>query len=178
MKNYTLFVKKSRFIRLVWSIIWFIFARFFPRGIGNKWRVLLLRLFGAKVHKTARVYPSVSVYYPGNLIMEEYSCLGPKVNCYNVALIKIGKNSLVSQGTHLCSASHDISRLSKPLIAKPIIIGDHAWVTSDVFIGMGVTIGEGAVVGARSAVFKNVEPWSVVGGNPARFIKKRSIVDS
>ena len=40
---------------------------------------------------------------------------------------------------------------------------------------MGVTVGEGAVVGARAAVFKNIEPWTVVGGNPAKYIKKRVI---
>jgi putative colanic acid biosynthesis acetyltransferase WcaF len=51
------------------------------------------------------------------------------------------------------------------------------WVASDAFIGMGVTLGQGAVVGARAAVFKNVEPWTVVGGNPARLIKKREIKD-
>ena len=49
------------------------------------------------------------------------------------------------------------------------------WVAAEAFIGMGVIIGEGAVVGARACVFKNVEPWTVVGGNPAKFIKKRII---
>jgi putative colanic acid biosynthesis acetyltransferase WcaF len=58
---------------------------------------------------------------------------------------------------------------------KPIVVADKAWVAADAFIGMGVTIGEGAVVGARAAVFKDVEPWTVVGGNPAQFIKKRVI---
>ena len=58
---------------------------------------------------------------------------------------------------------------------KPLILCDRSWVAADAFVGMGVTIGEGAVVGARSAVFKDVEPWTVVGGNPAKFIKKRII---
>ena len=60
-------------------------------------------------------------------------------------------------------------------IQKPIIIGDRAWVAAEAFIGPGVTVGEGAVVGARAAVFKDVEPWTVVGGNPARVIKTRTI---
>ena len=50
-----------------------------------------------------------------------------------------------------------------------------SWVAAWAFVGMGVTIGEGAVVGACAVVFKNVEPWTVVGGNPAKFIKKRVI---
>jgi putative colanic acid biosynthesis acetyltransferase WcaF len=62
-----------------------------------------------------------------------------------------------------------------PLITAPICIEEGAWVTTDVFIGPGVTIGCGAVVGVRSCVFKDVEPWSVVAGNPAREIKKRKL---
>ena len=58
-----------------------------------------------------------------------------------------------------------------PLIKHPIIVGDDAWVCADAFVGPGVEIGEGAIVGARAAVFENVESWTVVGGNPARFIK-------
>ena len=65
-----------------------------------------------------------------------------------------------------------------PLKIAPITIGDRAWVAADAFVGMGVTIGEGAVVGARAAVFKDVEPWTVVGGNPAKFIKKRVMKDA
>ena len=60
---------------------------------------------------------------------------------------------------------------------KPIVIEDRAWVAAEAFVGPGVTIGEGAVVGARGCVFKDVEPWTVVGGNPARFIKQRTIKD-
>jgi putative colanic acid biosynthesis acetyltransferase WcaF len=59
-----------------------------------------------------------------------------------------------------------------PVISSPIRIGRRAWVAADAFVGPGVTIGEGAVVGARSSVFRNIDPWTVVGGNPARIIKK------
>lgn len=59
-----------------------------------------------------------------------------------------------------------------PLTTAPITIGRAAWVAADVFIGPGVTVGERAVVGARASVFRNVDPWTVVGGNPARLIRK------
>jgi putative colanic acid biosynthesis acetyltransferase WcaF len=58
---------------------------------------------------------------------------------------------------------------SMPLITAPIQIGDDAWITSDVFIGPGVCIGDGAVIAARSTVTRNVEAWTVVSGNPAEF---------
>ena len=72
---------------------------------------------------------------------------------------------------------HDIERELLPLITEHVTIKDQVWVAADAFIGMGVTIGQGAVVGARAAVFKDVEPWTVVGGNPARVIKRREIKD-
>jgi putative colanic acid biosynthesis acetyltransferase WcaF len=65
-----------------------------------------------------------------------------------------------------------IKTLRFPLTA-PITIGEHAWIAADVFVGPGVTIGKGALVGARSSVFRNVESWTVIAGNPAKIIKKR-----
>ena len=104
--------------------------------------------------------------------MEANSCLASDVTCYNVAPIKIGANTTVSQGAYLCTASHDITNPLNPLITAPIVIEDQAWIAAEAFIGMGVTIGQGAVIGARTAVFKDVEPWTVVGGNPAKIYKK------
>ena len=103
--------------------------------------------------------------------------IGPECKVYSADKIVIGDKVTISQGAYLCGASHAIDYLNKPLITAPIKIERFAWICADAFVGMGVTIGEGAVVGARAAVFKDVEPWTVVGGNPARVIKKRVIVD-
>ncbi len=165
--------RKHQIIRMLWAMIWGLFARPLPRSIGSGWKRFLLRLFGAKIDSTAVVYSSAKVYYPANLIMERYACLASDVDCYNVDIIRIGANTTVSQGAYLCTASHDITNPLNPLITAPIIIEDQAWIAADAFVSMGVTIGQGAVVGARAAVFKDVEPWTVVGGNPAKFIKKR-----
>ena len=166
---------KHKILRLIWGVLWFLFVKPFPRSIANNWALILLRLFGAKVHKTANVYSSVRIYAPWNLEMHEYSCLAPDVDCYNVDKVIIGAHSTISQKSYLCTASHDITKSSTPLITAPIIIEDQTWIGASVFIGKGVTIGQGAVVGARAAVFKNVDSWTVVGGNPAKFIKKRKI---
>lgn len=167
--------RKHQIIRLLWGTAWGLLARPLPRSLGLGWKRTLLRLFGAKIHSTAVVYSSAKIYFPRNLIMDAYSCLASDVDCYNVDLIHIGANTIVSQGAFLCTASHDITNSLNPLITAPIVIEDQAWVAADAFIGMGVTVGQGAVVGARAAVFKNVEPWTVVGGNPAKFIKKRIV---
>lgn len=167
--------RKNQLTRLLWSVTWTILARWLPRSLGRRWKLSLVRLFGGKVHSTANIYSSVRIYMPWNLVMEEYSCLAPEVDCYNVAKISIGAHATVSQKTYLCAASHDITKPNYPLITAPIIIEDQAWVGAEAFIGMGVQIGQGAVVGARAAVFKDVQPWTIVGGNPAKFIKKRDI---
>ncbi|MCM1139817.1 MAG: putative colanic acid biosynthesis acetyltransferase [Muribaculum sp.] len=169
---------KHQLIRLLWSICWGLLARWLPRGMASGWKRFLLRSFGARIAKTAVVYSSAKVYYPANLIMEDYSCIANDVDCYNVDIVHIGKFATVSQGCMLCTASHDIKSPNHELITAPINIANQAWVGAQAFIGMGVTIGEGAVVGARAAVFNNVEPWNVVGGNPAKFIKKRIIINN
>lgn len=167
--------RKHQLVRLMWNVVWGIFARPLPRSMGSGWKRFLLRSFGAKIHPTAMVYSSTKVYYPANLIMERYACLASDVDCYNVTLIKIGANTTVSQGTYLCTASHNITSPLNPLITAPIIIEDQVWIGAKAFVGRGVTIGQGAVVGATASVYKDVEPWMVVGGNPARIIKKRII---
>ena len=167
--------RKNQVVRMLWTIVWGVFARPLPRSVGSGWKRFLLRLFGARIDGTAIVYSSAKVYYPANLTMGAYACLASDVDCYNVAPVTIGANSTVSQGAYLCTASHDITDPLNPLVTKPIVIEDQAWVAAGAFVGMGVTIGQGAVVGARAAVFKDVEPWTVVGGNPAKFIKRREI---
>lgn len=174
-KYHNVLSRKHQVIRLLWGIVWGLLARPLPRSLGLGWKRTLLRLFGAKVHPTAVVYSSAKIYFPRNLIMDAYSCLASDVDCYNVDVIHIGANTTISQGVFLCTASHDITNSLNPLITAPIVIEDQAWVAADAFVGMGVTVGQGAVVGARAAVFKDVEPWTVVGGNPAKFIKKRIV---
>ena len=134
-------------------------------------------LFGEKILSKVVVYSSVRIYMPWNLEMEEFSCLAPEVDCYNVAKITIGAHATISQKTYLCAASHDLSKSHNPLIIAPIIIKDQAWVGASVYVGMGVVIGQGAVVGATASVYKDVDPWTIVGGNPAKFIKNRTIND-
>lgn len=166
---------KIKLVRLIWFYIWILFIYPLPRSFGSGWKRFLLRLFGARISKTAVIYSSTKIYMPWNLEMGDYSCLADGVECYNVTLIRIGNNSTISQRTFLCSASHDITKSNMPLIVKPITIEDGVWVAAEAFIAPGVTIHKGAVVGARACVFKDVEPWTVVGGNPARFLKRREL---
>jgi putative colanic acid biosynthesis acetyltransferase WcaF len=107
--------------------------------------------------------------------MGDHSCLSEGVECYSVDRITVGDQAVVSQGAFLCCASHDISSPIMELTYAPIVIESQVWVAARAFVGPGVTVGEGAVVGACAVVTKDVEPWTVVAGNPARVIGKRVI---
>lgn len=163
---------RHKMVRLVWGWFWLLLFRPSPR-IAFAWRRCLLRIFGAKIAVGVRIYSSAKIYYPPNLILDENVVVAPDVDLYCVDTIHIKSNSMVSQYSYLCTASHDYSQPHLPLITAPICIEPQAWVCADVFIGPGVTVGEGAVVGARSTVTRNVESWTVVAGNPARLIRPR-----
>ena len=137
----------------------------------------MLRCFGATVGVKANPYPRCRIWAPWNLTMGAHSCLANDVDCYSVDKIVLGEFATVSQQAMLCTATHDYSAPDFRLVTRPIVIGPRAWVGARAFVGPGVNVGEGAVIGAMSAVFKEVEPWSVVAGNPARFLKQRQVAD-
>ena len=161
-----------RMLRFVWNIAWVIFGKYTPVPLHG-WRRFLLRCFGARIDGTAKVYPGVRIWYPQNLVMGKHACLARDVNCYCMGRISLGAYALVSQGAHLCAGTHDIDNPHFQLVIRPIVIDEYAWVASEAFVGPGVEIGRGAVLGARSVAFKNLETMSVYVGNPARFIRYR-----
>ena len=161
--------------RLLWSACYLILFRPFSLPVFYKWRNVILRIFGAKIGKCAGVHASARVWAPWNLELEDYACIDDRVNVYNVDKVVLKQYATVSFDTLLCTASHNIYSQEHELMTAPILIKEKAWVGAAAFIGMGVTVGEGAVVAASSSVHKDVEPWTIVGGNPAKFIKKHEI---
>jgi len=164
----------NRVFRLFWILSWTVLARWTPPPL-HWWRRLVLCFFGARIHPTARIHASVRVWYPPHLEVGENTTIGPRVICYCQDRITIGDRAIVSQGAHLCAGSHDISDERFQLITKPIVIEDRAWIAAECFVGPGVKIGEGAVLGARGVAFKDLSPWTVYVGNPAQRIKARTI---
>lgn len=139
------------------------------------WRRFLLRMFGAKVASTARIYGTTHIWDPTNLDVAAYVQIGPYATLYTMAPIKLEKYVIVSQGAHLCAGSHDVESPDFQTIAKPILLRERAWVAAEAFVGPGVTVGEGAVLGARSVAFRDLQAWTVYVGNPAAAIKQRRI---
>lgn len=160
--------------RLLWALLYAVLFRPTPVCFF-RWRAWLVRRFGGTIAPGARIYPSVRIWAPWNLTMAVGSTLADGVDCYCVDRIEVGPEVTVSQRAFLCTASHDLEDPARRLTTKPIRLEQASWVFAEAFIGPGVTVGEGAVVAARAVVVKDVAPWTVVGGNPARVIKPRRL---
>ena len=160
-------------LRVLWGLAKPLF-RFSPRTFFG-WRRFLLRLFGARVGQSVNIYNSAVIYFPWNLEIGDWSSIGEWALIYNLGTVRIGARVTISQRAHLCAGTHDHRDPALPLLKPPITVEDQAWVAADAFVGPGVMIGEGAVIGARAVVVRNVEPWAVVAGNPARTIGHREL---
>ncbi len=137
------------------------------------WRRFLLRLFGASIGKGVIVRPSVTVTYPWKLKIGDWSWIGDHVTLYTLGEIVIGENAVVSQHSYLCTGSHDHTRIAFDIWAEPICVEPQAWLATHVFVGPGVTVGRGAVVGACSVTFKDVPAGMICAGNPLRIVRPR-----
>jgi putative colanic acid biosynthesis acetyltransferase WcaF len=152
---------------VLWSAIWRLVFRWSPPAF-HFWRVMLLRLFGAEVHRSARISPSVRIHSPWNLRVRKDVVIAHKAIFNCIGTIEIGDRTRISQYAHLCAGSHDYRRRDMPIIRCPITIGRDVWVAADAFVGPGVTIGDGCVLAARSAAFHDLPPGQVCMGEPAR----------
>jgi putative colanic acid biosynthesis acetyltransferase WcaF len=157
--------------RLLWSFVRPVF-RFSPRPC-YAWRRFVLRCFGASIGHHVQIHNSSRIYFPWNLSVGDWSSIGEDAFIYNLGSVSIGQKATISQHAHLCAGTHDYTQPDLPLLKPPITIKDQAWVCADAFVGPGVVVGEGAVVGACAVVIRDVEPWMVVAGNPARVVKQR-----
>jgi putative colanic acid biosynthesis acetyltransferase WcaF len=155
-----------------WWIIQSIFIRLSPQFMYG-WRSFWYRLFGAKIGKQVLIRPSVKCVYPWKLSISDYSWIGDDASLYTLGEIEIGANTVISQNCYLCTGSHDHTSLTFDIYAKKITIGDEAWLASDVFVGPGVTIGRGTVVGVRSTVLHDLPEGMICYGNPAEPVKPR-----
>lgn len=171
------FTTTAKLRRFVWEVVWLLAFRTTPRWALHGWRRFLLRCFGAEVGAGCRIAPSCRVWAPWNLTMGEFSVLGDGVDCYSMGRITIGSKVAVSQRSFLCTGSHDVRSLSRPLITGPIVIEDHVWIAAESFVHPNVVIRQGAVIGARSVVVHEMPAWSICAGHPCRKIKDRVLRD-
>ena len=157
--------------RVLWTLVQPL-VRFSPR-ICFGWRRFLLRCFGAKIGRRVHIYSSATIYFPWNFEAGDDSAIGEGALIYNLGRVTLGERVTISHRAHLCAGTHDHTKPDFPLLRPPITIGSEAWICADAFVGPGVTVGEGAIVGARAVAMKDVKPRVIVIGNPARESKAR-----
>ncbi|EJL32327.1 acetyltransferase [Novosphingobium sp. AP12] len=169
------FSLRNRIERTLFMLVWVLGASWTPPPL-HAWRCLLLRWCGARIGSRVKLYGSTAIWHPANLDIEDGATVGPRVRIYNQGAISIGAGAVVSQDVHLCASSHNVSDPNFQLVLRPIRIGPRAWIAADAFVGPGVTVGEGAVLGARGVAIRDLEPWSIYRGNPAAIVKKRKLL--
>lgn len=164
---------KNRIGRLAWTFFWAIFFRPTPWFMGA-YRTWLLKLWGADI-KHARFHPSARVWAPWMLKTGSHCYIDANVYLYNPYGLELGDRVIISFESVICTPTHDFRDPSYPLIGRKITIRDDVWIAARAFIMPGVTINQGAIVGACAVVSKDVPAWTVVAGNPAVPVRERKI---
>ncbi len=162
----------QKLARALWQLSWLLLCRWTPRPM-HAWRVRVLRMWGCKTGARCHVYSDAVIWAPWNLTLEDDACIGDGADIYSVGEIRLGKRAIVSQQAFLCTASHDHRQQNFPLIVKPIVLEERAWVAARAIVLPGITIGAGAVVGAGSVVTRDVPAGCTVAGNPARVVRSK-----
>jgi putative colanic acid biosynthesis acetyltransferase WcaF len=130
-------------------------------------------MFGAKIGKKTLIRPTVKITYPWKVSIGDYSWIGDDVVLYSLGEIEIGSNTVISQKSYLCTGSHDYTKETFDIFARKITIGDSCWLATDVFVTPGITISDGAIVGARSSVFRDIDANTINAGAPSKMIRIR-----
>ena len=160
--------------RFVWYYLNIVFFK-------NAWnpssglKVLLLRLFGARVGKGVRINPSVNIKYPWFLEIGDHTWIGENVWIDNLATVRIGSNCCLSQGAMLLTGNHNYKKSTFDLIVKPIVLEDGAWVGAKTVVCPGVTMKSHSVLSVASVATKDLEAYAIYQGNPALKVKHRKI---
>ena len=164
----------NRLVRAAWGIVYATLFRFSPRPL-HAWRAFLLRSFGAKLGANTHICPKARIWAPWNLVCADQATIADDAVIYNPERIELGSHAIVSQQAYLCGATHDYEDPAFPLVAFPISIGSYAWICARATVQGGVSVGEGAVLGLGAIATRDLDPWAVYAGIPARKVKARIV---
>ncbi|RXG85990.1 putative colanic acid biosynthesis acetyltransferase [Bradyrhizobium vignae] len=167
------FPLRNRVLRFLWGAVRIVLFAPSPRPF-HAWRAFLLRCFGASLGRDCRIYPKAQVWAPWNLKCDDFVGVADGAIIYNPAPISLATYAIVSQEAYLCGATHDYMKPHFPLVSSQITIGRYAWICARATVQPGVRVGDGAVLGLGAVATKDLDPWKVYAGIPARFVKDRT----
>ena len=162
----------NRIARLLWGVTYVLLYRPSPRPL-HAWRAMLLRLFGAKLGPTCHFYPKGRIWAPWNLHCEDRVSLGDDAELYNPSPFFLGSHAIVSQGAYVCGATHTYNDPDFPLVSAPMRLEAYSWVCARAIVSPGVNLGVGAILGLGSIATRDLEPFGVYAGVPAKKLKDR-----
>jgi putative colanic acid biosynthesis acetyltransferase WcaF len=162
----------NRLRRALWSLVYAVFFRLSPRPL-HAWRSMLLRLFGAKLGPACHFYPKTRIWAPWNLICEDRVSTGDDAELYNPSPLYMDSHCIVSQGAYICGATHDYNDPAFPLIHFPMRLGAYSWICARATVNPGINVGAGAILALGSVATKDLEPFGIYAGIPARKLKER-----
>jgi len=166
------YTTQEKIWRMLWAITQATLFRF-SFHTWNRWRIFLLESYGADIDSSCMIRRTATIECPWNLTIGRNSCLGDSVIVYCLGKVTIGERVSISQGAHLCAGTHDYTKSEMPLLRLPIVVEDDVWLAADSFVGPNVTVGQGAILGARGVAMHDLDPNMMYAGNPAILLKSR-----
>lgn len=127
-----------------------------------------------QIGKHSSIHRKCRMYFPHRIRIGKNSIVNYGVLLDGRRRITIGDNVSISEGVVILTLGHDIDDPNFSLQGEGVVIEDYVFIGSYALILPGVKLGKGSVVGAGSVVTRSVDPFTLVAGNPARFIRKRS----
>ena len=170
----TPWTRKQNITRAVWMLLGRLVFRCTFRGWYGVRRAIL-RAFGAKVGAGVKLSRSVDIEIPWTLDLGEGCEVGDHAILYALGPITIGARTVVGRYAHVCAGTHDYTSRVFQLLKPPIVIGKDCWIATDAYVAPGITIGDGAVIGARASAYKSAEAGMVYSGNPAKAVGTREM---
>lgn len=140
---------------------------------GSGWRAVLLRAFGAKIGPGVVLKPGVRVKFPWRLTIGDNSWIGEGAWIDNLAEVRIGHDTCISQGAYLGTGNHDWTSPAFDLVTAPVMIGDQCWVGARATVSPGTRMEDGAVLGIGAVGKGRLVGWTINAGAGTREIGLR-----
>jgi putative colanic acid biosynthesis acetyltransferase WcaF len=161
-------------IRVLWYFTNILFFKNSLVAISGL-KVLLLRLFGARIGNGVVIKPGVNIKYPWKLIVGNHCWIGESVWIDNLSQVALSDSVTISQGAMLLTGSHDHTSERFDFISNPIFLEDGAWIGAQAVVFGGVTVKNHSILGIASVAEKDLEPYIIYKGNPAVPVIERII---
>ncbi|MGA7884117.1 MAG: putative colanic acid biosynthesis acetyltransferase [Acidobacteriaceae bacterium] len=166
------FPLRNRIARATWTVAYVLLYRLSPRPC-YAWRQLVLRMFGAQAGYRCHFHRTARIWAPWNLHCGDRVAIADDVEIYNPSPLTLGAHCIVSQGAYICGATHEYDTPEFRLVHFPMRLGAYSWICARATVNPGVNVGAGAILALGSVATRDLEPFGIYAGIPARKVKER-----